>query len=135
VGVSALNYVTFLRSIHEAIGQACAYSRKGCVDNAENDLDFTDIAIKRLGHVGKFLLPSQSDAVPVTALMAVESSSADAEGGKNEFVEWHGGLGACCTGKTEKGAIRNNTHAVKFSLFESSGSLQKTVAAKRGRGQ
>ena len=47
------------------------------------------------------MLPSQSNAVPVTALTALESSSADVEGGKDEFVEWHGE--ACALEKRRKG--------------------------------
>jgi hypothetical protein len=72
--------MSFLRYIHESIGHAWAYSRKCVRTNAEDDLDFlnstlrnTDITIKtgQMGRAGKFLLPSQSNAVLITALVAV----------------------------------------------------------------
>jgi hypothetical protein len=78
---------------------------KACVDNAENDLNFSDMTL--LPRQGQrackkiFCYRHKATPVPVTALMAVESSSADVEGGKDEFVEWHGE--ACALEKRRKG--------------------------------
>jgi hypothetical protein len=73
--------MSFLRYIHEPIGHAWAYSRKRVRTIAKMIWDFlnstlrnADIAIKtgKWGILENFLLPSQSNAVLITALMAVE---------------------------------------------------------------
>jgi hypothetical protein len=86
----------------------------------ENDLDFLNGMLHptrtlplRQGHGACrkiFYCRQQSNAVPITALMAVESSSADAEVKTNL---WNGRVnGSVCAGEREKGNL--NTLLKKF---------------------